>query len=505
MPYRRLLWVLILSWSLAVVGSLVVNLVHHSEQVRSLTKQTARALVEKDMLYREWSILHGGVYVPKTGDIQPGPGETVEEREITTPLGQELTLLNPAVVSRQIFQLQEQATGIRGRLTSLNPIVPANQPDAWERAELLKFTHEAQESTTVETRDGERYFRLMRPLVLVPACLRCHEERGRQVGEIRGGISLTVPMRQFVTRGENERLALAHASLWLLGMCGVVLGARNLETHSHKRRQAEHALRAQYEVTQRTLREKEALLQEIHHRVKNNLQVISSLLQLQMNSVNDPRANAILRESQLRVRSMALIHEKLYQSDSLARIDLGQYLRELASLLFGTYARERARVRLEFDLAPVSVGIDTAIPLGLIVNELITNSLKFAFPDKRPGLIKVELKELTAGGLLLRIADDGIGLPPEMTSAPGDSLGLRLVGILTRQLQAEGAWEAVAAGASFLLRFRDKVPEKRGSPVTAASTANGSVAPSTASAPEGGSPAAPATHTSSAGLLTTTP
>ena len=452
---------LVVAWCLAVGGSLAVNLAHHAEQARSLTEHTANALLEKDMLYREWSILHGGVYVPKTEAAPPLASPPDEEREITTPSGQRLTLLNPAVVSRQIFEIQERDFGIHGRLTSLDPIVPSNLPDAWERQALLRFERGDTKATTVETRDGERYFRLMHPLVMEPACIVCHEERGRPVGKVRGAISLRVPMSRFLTKGENERLVLAHAGLWLMGMAGIVLGVRNLEAHSRKRLRAEEALREQYELTQNTLRDKQALLQEIHHRVKNNLQVISSLLQLQINSLNDPQATAILRESQLRVRSMALIHEKLYQSASLAQIDLQQYLKELAHLLLGAYERRATPIALELDLAPATVSIDTAIPLGLIMNELVTNSLKFAFPGGRSGAVRVELKPEPDGEFLLRVSDNGTGFPPDFAPERCSSLGLRLVMMLTGQLEAQGTWEQPAAGTSFALRFRDRLSERK--------------------------------------------
>ena len=108
----------------------------HADEVRSLTVAAARALLEKDLLYREWSILHGGVYVPKSAPAEAGATARDEEREIVTPSGQTLTLLNPAVVSRQVFELQEQQTGIRGHLTSLKPLRPANRPDDWERQAL---------------------------------------------------------------------------------------------------------------------------------------------------------------------------------------------------------------------------------------------------------------------------------------------------------------------------------------------------------------------------------
>ena len=449
-PYSRFLCLLALGWSVTVAGSLAVNLKHHADQARSLTVQTARAILQKDMLYREWSLLQGGVYVPKSDQPQPfstPPPE--EERDIRTPSGRELTLLNPALVSRQVFRSQEESTGVRGSLVSLNPVNTENLPDPWERQALESLTSGQLEVSAVETRGRERHFRLMRPLILERACLRCHEERGYQLGKVRGGISVTVPIGSFVTRGENERLILAHSCLWLVGMTGLVLGVKDLKHHSRKQWLAE-------EETRIALKEKEALLQEIHHRVKNNLQVISSLLQLQISDIKDPRSLAVFQESQLRIQSMALIHEKLYASDSLAQIDLAEYLRDLVQLLVSTYARDPSRVRLDLDLARAFVSIDAAIPLGLIANELITNSLKFAFPGGRHGVIRVESKPLPDHEFQFRVADDGVGFPHGLVVERAASLGLRLVWMLTGQLDGEGTWEKVAVGTSFSLRFRDR-------------------------------------------------
>jgi Protein of unknown function (DUF3365) len=245
-PYRRFLVWLFLAWTAVVTGSLVWNLTDNAREVRSLTTQTARALLEKDLLYRQWSILRGGVYTLKPETAARGESSGDVDREIRTPSGLELTLLNPAVVSRQIFELQDQRMKIRGHITSLNPIRDQNRPDDWERRALEDFgrkpgwsaTPDA-EATVVETREGVPYFRMMRPLITTAACLRCHEERDRTPGQVRGGISLTLPMSQFATPGTSARLVAAHAGLWLVGAIGLYCGALDLRRHARARRQAE--------------------------------------------------------------------------------------------------------------------------------------------------------------------------------------------------------------------------------------------------------------------------
>jgi PAS domain S-box-containing protein len=202
-----------------------------------------------------------------------------------------------------------------------------------------------------------------------------------------------------------------------------------------------------------SLQEKEVLLREIHHRVKNNLQIISSLLNLQAHGLTDEKTLQAMRDSQMRVRSMALIHEKLYQSNSLASIEFGEYIKSLAHDLFIAYRREASGVRLNIQVDKVSLNLDHAISCGLILNELMTNALKYAFPDGRPGTISIELRSRPEGVLTLRVSDDGIGISPDLNIQEITSLGLQLVTSLARQLDAT-IEQTTSAGTTFLLTFR---------------------------------------------------
>lgn len=192
------------------------------------------------------------------------------------------------------------------------------------------------------------------------------------------------------------------------------------------RKQAEAQLTA-------SLHEKEMLLKEIHHRVKNNMQVISSLLNLQSGYISDAQTLEIFQESQNRVRSMALIHEKLYRSKNLAEIDLGEYVNDLVTHLFRSYKADGKGVTLKVQAQDVYLGIDTAVPCGLIINELISNALKHAFPNNRQGEIRVELQK-EQRQVCLCISDNGIGFPLDLDFHNTPSLGLQLVNTLVGQL-----------------------------------------------------------------------
>jgi two-component sensor histidine kinase len=182
-----------------------------------------------------------------------------------------------------------------------------------------------------------------------------------------------------------------------------------------------------------SLREKEVLLKEIHHRVKNNLQVVASLLYLQSDSLDDPQLLAQFQESQHRIHSMALIHETLYQARDLAHVDFAQYIQALAAYLMQSYTVDDARIILQTHTHEVWLDIDAAVPCGLILNELVSNTLKHAFPDGRPGEIHLDLRS-EPGLTTLRVRDTGVGFPDGLDVRQAESLGLQLVGMLTEQL-----------------------------------------------------------------------
>jgi two-component sensor histidine kinase len=186
------------------------------------------------------------------------------------------------------------------------------------------------------------------------------------------------------------------------------------------------------EIVKSSLREKELLLKEIHHRVKNNLQITSSLLRLQAGKIADTGVRQLLRESQDRIRSMALVHDMLYRSQDLARIDFPEYVRTLVVQLFRSY-NATGRIRPVVELGPIVFGVDLAVPCGLIINELVSNALKHAFPGDRRGELRVGMIA-AAGGYRLSVQDDGIGLPPALDHLHTDTLGLELVRMLTEQI-----------------------------------------------------------------------
>lgn len=215
-----------------------------------------------------------------------------------------------------------------------------------------------------------------------------------------------------------------------------------------------------------SLKEKEVLLKEIHHRVKNNLQVISSLLNLQSKYITDERVLSVFRESQNRVKSMALVHEELYQSRDLAKIDFSEYVRNLISFLFRSYGANSNFIITKINIDDIMMSIDSAIPCGLIINELVSNSLKYAFQtcakvEEDRGEIKISLHKIgnsspktpnAKSKIELIVSDNGDGFPKEIDFKNTESLGLQLVNTLTEQLDGTIEFNG-AGGAEFKIKF----------------------------------------------------
>jgi hypothetical protein len=197
------MWLAAVAWTAAVFASLTLALSMKRAETYEMARVQARAGYVKDVLYRRWNAMQGGVYAPLTDSTPANPYLDIPEREITTPSGKTLTMQNPAYMTRQAHELGAEQTGIQGHITSLNPIRPENAADYWETGGLQEFEQGIEEVSSVEMLDGVPHMRLMRPLVTEEACLQCHAAQGYQVG-------------------------VGHVLLWVLGLGGIVLGMRHI-------------------------------------------------------------------------------------------------------------------------------------------------------------------------------------------------------------------------------------------------------------------------------------
>jgi PAS domain S-box-containing protein len=267
-------WTLVLIWTVFVGAEFVWDISRTEHSILDVASIHARSSFQKDLVYRRWAASQGGIYVPATETTPPSPYLTfIDEQNISTPSGRPLTLMNPAYMTRQVHELGKSQYGLRGHITSLNPIRPENAPDPWEREALTAFVHGASEVSSIEEIDGEEYLRLMRPMIAEPDCLKCHAHQGYTAGSIRGGISVSVPMAPLRAVSQKHVLFLAagQGALWLLGLTGIKAGTDRLRSHIRERDLAEESLREAHVFLERRVEERTAQLQASNLHLKEEI------------------------------------------------------------------------------------------------------------------------------------------------------------------------------------------------------------------------------------------
>jgi PAS domain S-box-containing protein len=218
-------------WTLVTLASLGWNLLQQQDEAVDIARHIALTNYERDALYRRWAAAHGGVYVPVTPDSPPTPYLAHQpERDLVTPSGRRLTLLNPAYMTRQVYDLAQKSGLPQGHLTSLKPIRPQNGPDSWEKQALEDFEQGKAEVSAVVPINGKPHMRLMRPFHTDASCLRCHAEQGYKLGDIRGGISVAVPMAPITAEiwHSHTSLIFGHLALWMVGVAGIIISMGQL-------------------------------------------------------------------------------------------------------------------------------------------------------------------------------------------------------------------------------------------------------------------------------------
>jgi diguanylate cyclase (GGDEF)-like protein len=258
--------ILITAWTLVILISLGENVYQARQEMHGMALTSARTNFEKDVLYRRWATIHGGVYVPVTPETPPNPFLAhLTERDLTTPSGRQLTLMNPAYMTRQVFTFSQKDSDIRGHITSLKPLRPENHPDSWEAKALKSFEQGKTEAFTIEDLEGKPYLRLMRPFRTETGCLKCHAQQGYREGDIRGGVSISIPLSPLysVQRRTLFNISWGHGLLWLVGLVGIGLGRRRLITGWQQQKYAEDALRQSNDQLQELVEKSARLNREI--------------------------------------------------------------------------------------------------------------------------------------------------------------------------------------------------------------------------------------------------
>lgn len=283
-------WGLAAGWTVVIAVLLVINYHHERSQAAEIARTQARSEYQRDLIYRHWNAAYGAVYVPVSKQIQPNPYlADVPERDVFTTCGQHLTLVNPAYMSRLVFDLAARSYGAKGHITSLRPLRPENRPDPWETNALLAFSRGSQEESSVVDMGDGSFLRLMRPLRTEAACLGCHGKQGDRVGEVRGGLGVSVPMAPLMAIAMQNYMvnAASFVLLWGLGLVGIQIGAGNLRRTINERDQAGQRLIAlNRDLTARSReletanRELDAFCSTVSHDLRTPLTAVSGYCQL---------------------------------------------------------------------------------------------------------------------------------------------------------------------------------------------------------------------------------
>lgn len=237
--------VLLVGWTLLLSASLFWNFLKQGDEQRHEALVMARISLERDILYRRWNASHGGVYVPVSGRTEPNPYlAALPERDLTTPSGRSLTLVNPAFMTRQVYELADRSSSLRAHLTSLRPLRPENRADAWETEALEAFETGHQEFFSIVELDGQRSIRLMRPFRAEKPCLECHAVQGYREGDIRGGLSVSIPLSAIRdgSRAELWTITMSHCLIWALGVAMILGGSFRLGMSMERKSRTRDAL-----------------------------------------------------------------------------------------------------------------------------------------------------------------------------------------------------------------------------------------------------------------------
>ncbi len=416
---ERYIKVLAVIWTIIVATSLVWSMIRIKNETLEGARIQAHISYVKDILYRRWNAVHGGVYVPVTEETQPNPYlSDIPERDIVTPSGRHLTLINPAYMTRQVYEMMKEDYGVRGHITSLNPIRPENKPDAWETQALRAFESGKTEISSIEKIEGKEYFRLMHPFVTEENCLKCHARQGYHEGDIRGGISVSIPMEP-LRAIENRHIwtfAAVHSLLWVVGLGGISWSMRKIKQSEEERNHAEEQLRKMTNELERSNAELEQFASTASHDLKEPLLAITiglKLLRKRCEGKLDSEADKFIVETIDEAKQMqALISDLLSYSrvgingKPFEMIDSGAVLKRSLSNLRIHIEQSSATVTHD----PLPMVMADPLQLGQVLQNLISNAVKFHGEEKPHIHISAERKEKE---WVFSISDNGIGIPAE--------------------------------------------------------------------------------------------
>jgi len=384
-------------WTVVLITALITDKNQVYDANKELAKSTSRTLLQQIVLTRTWNALHGGVYVPLTEKTAENQYLEVPDKTVTTTDGKTLTMLNPAYMTRQLFELSEDKRGMIGKITSLNPINPKNAPDKWEKNALRSVKSADTEVSEIVEKDNKKVLRFFIPLETDESCLRCHAKHGYKVGDIRGGLSLQLPYTPYQKSASYTfgLFALTVLILGAIGYGGLYGGWFYIRSLTNK-------LAGTNAQLQQSLDKNILLQREANHRIKNNLSLINSIINLQkLKNQNEMQATSKdkaameqfmrqLEDIESRISAVASLHDILHRTSKTDQnVDLSGFLTKIASNTIEKIAPHPLQSNI--NIIPYTVPPDKAVTIGMVLTELLLNALKHGQNNNENAEIDVAL------------------------------------------------------------------------------------------------------------------
>ncbi len=437
-----------LAWTLLVAAAAAISVNASYESTMEQARVAARVAFEKDLAFRTWNMTRGGVYVTVNKQNRPNPHLAVPDRDLKTVDGHMLTLINPAYMSRQMYEIQKQSAEVQGHITSLNPLSPDNSADPWEREALGQFQVGAPEVFSRETLEGKPYLRIMRPLRVEGDCLRCHGKQGYKKGEIRGGISVSVPLSGHLKefRDQATHTAAGMGLVWAIGLTGIVGGGRRLQRSMAREREARLAAEAASQA-------KGEFLANMSHEIRTPLNGMMGMLQILDNASPEEQAEYVKMAYESGQRLLVLLCDILDFSKSEAgqlrlcceNFNTATLLRNTADVFRAVCARHGLEMTLRLDPGLPETLVGDEARLRQLLFNLLANAVKFT----PTGTVTLDAWATPHGArpnsvrLYVVINDTGIGIPDDKLEHIFEGF-TQVDGSFTRQYQGAGLGLALA-------------------------------------------------------------